>query len=231
MSEPIKRHRLSLDAHAVFELLPQLDRIMVIVRADGFVHERIGLVESVSEEGKNIRLAGACHDAVIALEGLAGVEYDTSSVMKDKVYPRLDFVDGDGSPVVSVVGLEGLEPFEKLLGELEKTPVIKPKDQKGSAGDKEVPEDLDADPAAAVLNALVGGEPVTIRARVNSVTQQWTGVVEAVRPMRGYFNIMTKDFHLHLQAGSVSGWEMADGWRWALLEDGSRGALSIGPAQ
>jgi putative heme degradation protein len=64
------------------------------------------------------------------------------------------------------------------------------------------------------------------------VRQQWQGKVEAVKPMSGFFNIMTPDFHLHLKAGTVASWqdaEDADGWRHALDAKGNRTGLAIGP--
>lgn len=225
MTDQVKRHRLDVQPAAVFPLLPGLGRIMVIVRSAGSLHERIGPLDKAEISDHSVTLSGACHAAVIDLSSLDSLHYDTSSVMKDKVLPRLDFMTASGEPGVSVVGLEGAEPFETALRQFARIPAVAPE----RAAAEATPPETGGDPAAPVLEALVGGDPVTIRFETASVRQQWQGKVEAVKPMSGFFNIMTPDFHLHLKAGTVASWHEADGWRHALDAEGNRTGLAIGP--
>lgn len=225
MTDPVKRHRLDVLPAEIFPLLPGLGRIMVIVRSAGSLHERIGVLDQAEIDGQTVTLSGACHAAVIDLNSLDSVHYDTSSVMKDKVLPRLDFMTASGEPGVSVVGLEGADPFETALRLFARIPAVAPE----RAAAEATPPETEGDPAAPVLEALVGGDPVTIRFETASVRQQWQGRVEAVKPMSGFFNIMTPDFHLHLKAGTVAAWQEADGWRHALDAEGNRTGLTIGP--
>lgn len=56
--------------------LPAIGRLMVILRANGVTHERIGAVEAVSTDGGQVTLSGDCHDARIDPAALARVEID-----------------------------------------------------------------------------------------------------------------------------------------------------------
>jgi hypothetical protein len=144
--------------------------------------------------------------------------------MRGKHYPRLDFLGQDGAILFSVVGLEGLEPFQQPLSGVDRAPVeMRPRPNPGGAD-----PDLETDPARPFLQGLVGGPDVTVQVRTPAVTQRWTGTVEDMKPMGGCFNILLKDFHLHLPAGTLSGWSQQDGWHHGILKEGGRSALSIG---
>ena len=70
-----------------------------------------------------------------------------------------------------------------------------------------------------------------IPASANGVSQSWQGRIEAVKPAMGFLNVMTPDFHLHLEGGSVSGWRAEPGRRIALDAGGQPTRLSLtGPA-
>ncbi|WP_122521633.1 hypothetical protein [Pannonibacter phragmitetus] len=224
MSEEIKRHRLDAAPAAVLALLPEMDRLMVIVRSGGSLHERIGPVERVVRERDLLRIEGACHDSEIRLPLIKAVDFDTSSVMKDKVYPRLDFLGSGGEVLFSVTGMEGEAPFAAALAAFPRLPSLRP-EHPGTPAGPEAAEEGDA--GGAFLEALAGKGAAAIRFDTPAITQQWTGPVETIRPMSGYFNIITSHFHLHLQAGSVSGWREADGWQHALGAGGEAGALAI----
>ncbi|MEM5580937.1 hypothetical protein WNZ15_00640 [Roseibium sp. AS2] len=224
MNDTDKRHLLKAAPSDILKSLPEMDRVMVIVRADGLLHERLGKVDKVDVQAETIRLSGPCQDMDIDRSMLASAEYDTSSQMRGKHYPRLDFLGNDGGILFSVVGLEGLEPFEKPLTGLDRVPVdMRPRPDPGDAD-----PDLDTDPARPFLEGLVGGPEVTVQVRTGAVTQKWTGKVEDMKPMGGCFNILLKDFHLHLPAGCLSGWSEEEGWHHGILKDGGRSALSIG---
>ena len=208
----------------VLDLLPGMGRLMVILRAGGATHERIGPVGAVSREGGVVRITGDCHDATIPLAPLAAIAVDRSSVMKDKVYPRLEFRDAAGLVLVAVVGMEGLEPFEAALAGFPRQPEAAP--EKPARAER---ADLAAeDPACAPFEAIVAsGQPAVITASANGVSQSWQGRIEAVKPAMGFLNVMTPDFHLHLEGGSVSGWRAEPGRRIALDAGGQPTGLSL----
>ncbi|KZM51568.1 hypothetical protein [Labrenzia sp. OB1] len=224
MSDTDNRHLLKAAPSDILKCLPEMDRVMVIVRADGLLHERLGKVEAVEVEAETIRLSGACQNMDIDASKLASVEYDTSSQMRGKHYPRLDFLGQDGGVLFSVVGLEGLEPFAHPLSGFDREAVdLRPRPSPGDAD-----PDLEADPARPFLEKLVGSPDVTVQVQTEAVTQRWTGKFEDMKPMGGCFNILLKDFHLHLPAGCLSGWSEENGWHRGILQDGGRSALSIG---
>lgn len=226
MTEP--SHELLTAAPAdVLDLLPGMGRLMVVLRAGGATHERIGPVGAVSREGGAVRIAGACHDATLPLAPVAAVALDRSSVMRDKVYPRLEFRDAAGQVLVAVVGMEGLEPFEAALAGFPRRPEPAP-EKPGRVERADLAAD---DPARAPFEAIVAsGQPVQITAAAHGVSQSWQGRIEAVKPAMGFLNVMTPDFHLHLEGGSVSGWRAEPGRRIALDAGGRPTGLSLAGA-
>ena len=219
--------RLTAAPADVLDLLPDLGRLMVILRPGGATHERIGPVGAVSREGDAARITGDCHDATIPLAPIATVTLDRSSVMKDKVYPRLEFRDAAGQALVAVVGMEGLEPFEAALARFPRQPEAAP--EKPARTER---ADLATDdPACAPFEAIVAsGEPAQITAFAHGVSQSWQGRIEAVKPAMGFLNVMTSDFHLHLEGGSVAGWQVEPGRRIALDAAGQPTGLSLSGA-
>ena len=205
--------RLTAAPAEVLDLLPGLGRLMVILRAGGATHERIGPVGAVSREGDAARITGDCHDATIPLAPIATVTLDRSSVMKDKVYPRLEFRDAAGQALVAVVGMEGLEPFEAALARFPRQPEAAPEK-----------------PARKERADLATDDPAQITAFAHGVSQSWQGRIEAVKPAMGSLNVMTSDFHLHLEGGSVAGWQVEPGRRIALDAAGQPTGLSLSGA-
>lgn len=201
----------------VLALLPGMGKVMVIANANGVTFERIGPVERLEQDGPALRIQGACHDAAIDAAALAAVEVDHSSVMRGKVYPRLDFLGPDGASVVAVVGMDGAEPFDAALAALARTEVAPKAREPGETRPDLAPDD----PALAPFTVAqeLGAELRMTFARPG-LTQGWRGKVEAVKPAMGFLNVMTPDFHLHLQGGTVGGWDASRGERRALGPDG-----------
>ena len=219
--------RLTATPADVLDLLPGMGRLMVILRAGGATHERIGPVGAVSREGGAARITGECHDATLPLAPLATVTLDRSSVMKDKVYPRLEFRDAAGQVLAAVVGMEGLEPFEAVLAAFPRQPEAAP-EKPARVERAELARD---DPACAPFEAIVAsGQPAEITASAHGVSQSWQGRIEAVKPAMGFLNVMTPDFHLHLEGGSVSDWRVEPGRRIALDAAGQPTGLSLASA-
>lgn len=208
----------------VLALLPGMGKVMVIASAGGVTFERIGPVEQLVQDGGALRIQGACHDATVDPAALSAVEVDHSSVMRGKVYPRLDFLGADGAPVVAVVGMDGAEPFDAALSALARTGVA-PKAREAG----ETRPDLAADdPALAPFTvAQELGAEVQMTFAKPGLTQGWRGKIEAVKPAMGFLNVMTPDFHLHLQGGSVGGWDASRGERRALGLDGQPTGLVL----
>lgn len=209
----------------VLACLPAIGRLMVIVRANGVTHERIGVVESIAQDGGDLVLSGDCHDARIDLSAIAKITVDRSSVMKDKVYPRLECLDIAGEPVVAIVGMEGLAAFDHAISNLSQTPIDPP--AKAPRDDKAA--DLDAaDPAITPFETLRDcGAEVSIAMGRPGVDQLWRGKIESIKPAMGFLNVMTPDFHLHLKAGIVGAWQVAPGARIALDAAGQPTGLML----
>lgn len=214
---------------AVIARLPRVGKLMVIGKRNGATHERIGTIENVVEDNGLLRCQGVHHDSTIDASGIVAMIVDTSSVMRDQVYPRIDFNGADGQPVFSIVGFGGLEPFEAALEGLAA-------EEEGSDFEKPArPEraELAADDAGGVPlhAALASGRPVSIGFAQPGFTQRWNGTVQKVSPGMGFINVMTEDFHLHLLGGTVGGWrEEAEGEGIRLIAldlDGKPTGLSL----
>lgn len=198
------RARLDADLTKTLATLPAMGKLMVTSSHAGATHERIGTVESVVSDGDWVVLAGAEHDSRIEAGAIAGMIVDRSGRMGDKVYPRIDFQAADGGNIFSVVGFEGLEPFDKELAGLGALLPLEPA-EKPVAGERgEVAAD---DPGAVPFEAALASEAETVIGfRRAGFEQRWRGRVEAVKPAMGFINVMRPDFHLHLKAGSVARW-------------------------
>ena len=59
--------------------------------------------------------SGAAHDCTVDMAHVASAVADRSGRMKDKVLPKLEFLDTDGTLVFSIVGLDGLAKFDDAL--------------------------------------------------------------------------------------------------------------------
>ena len=216
-------------ADTVLQRLPAIGKLMIIGKTDAVTHERIGPVESVVRDGDVLVCQGAAHDSRIETAGIASMIVDTSSVMRDQVYPRIDFNDAAGEPIVSVVGFGGLEPFEAALEGLSLETLTEAKE---AAARKERPDVAADDPGRVPLEAaLAAGVPITIAFRKHGFVQSWQGVVPKISPAMGFINVMDGDFHLHLPGGSVARWEtqLSDGRTElvALDADGAPIGLSL----
>lgn len=220
-----QRERLSADPREIFALLPGMGRVMIAASGNGVTHERIGVVAAVTNDGAAVRFQGDDHDSRVEADRIAFVIVDRSSVMKEKVYPRLEFLDALGKQVMNVVGFDGLEPFDAAIRPLGGGAAIEPEprsaqEERAEASD----DDLGARP---LLAAVEGGKPITVRFDGPGFSQQWQGTLEAVRPAMGFINIIRPDFHLHLKAGVVAGWRRVGDEQVALDADGSEIGLRV----
>lgn len=211
MTEPASRVRLDATPADIVTLLPDLGRLMLVGQGSGVTHERIGLVESVWARTGMASLSGAMHDSELLTMRVDRVILDCSMTMKDKVYPRLEFLDADGVRLANVVGMEGLEPFETALEAIARLPEAASGD-KPDLPDGKAPELADDDPVHLPFDAAIAaGCPLVIEFRNGGLRQRWQGVLEQVRPMMGHLNVITPDFHLHLKGGSVAEWRVQPG--------------------
>lgn len=223
---PVIPLRLKAEPATLLDLTPRMGKVMVIGQQGPITHERIGPVErAAAEEGGGFRLSGAAQASAIDLGALSHVVLDVSSVMKDKVFPRLDFRDSEGKTVFALVGMEGLDSFMAALEGIESAP-------EGPDDPEERPESRDLgeeDPVWPPFRALEGkGIPAEIRFSRPGFTQLWRGEIAALRPSSGFLNVMTADFHLHLRAGGIAGWETDEqGASHALDAEGRRLGLSV----
>ncbi|HEY5795248.1 MAG TPA: hypothetical protein VIU82_09555 [Bosea sp. (in: a-proteobacteria)] len=229
------REALAQSPAEIFTLLPAMGRVMLSTRFNGAIHERMGTVGSVTVEDGKARLAGEFHDSVIDLSVVTRVIADRLGKMRDKVLPKLECQDAAGETVFSLIGLEGLEPFDKALASLGAGVRLEPLVREAPAGGgvEDVPED---DLGAATFAAiLANGQPVAIDLQRAGLFQHWAGALPEPKPSMGFVNVMQGDFHLHLRVGAVSGWKRreTDGEVLLLSQDADgkeTGLVLRGPA-
>jgi putative heme degradation protein len=196
------REQLTDTTIDVLRRLPAMGRVMLTTNHGGATHERMGVVETVTESGGKALCGGATHDSALDLSAVKAVYADRTGKMKDKVLPRLEFHGADGRAMFSFVGLDGLEPFDAGLNGAKGAAVA------ATTREPSDPATLnDGDPGSVPFDAAckAGGE-VTIAFERPGLTQSWTGVIESVKPAMGFINVMKPDFHLHLRGGAVASW-------------------------
>lgn len=222
-----RRQRLSAGVTEILSTLPAIGRLMVTANHLGATHERIGVVESVTFADGWAVLAGAEHESRIALASIAEVVVDRSSVMRDKVFPRLDLYDAEGEIIAGIVGFDGLAPFDAAIAPLGTGVDMPAKPEKpGSKTD----DPAETDPGRrAFEQALAAATPIVIGFRRPGFAQFWRGTVEGVKPAMGFTNVMRSDFHLHLKAGAVAEWRLdaSTGEQRAFSPDGQPLGLFI----
>lgn len=202
------REVLACSVVAAVEATRGMGRVMLSVSDQGATHERIGVVETVTVEPDAVSLSGAAHDSRIDLTVIKGVVADRSGRMKDKVLPRIEFQDAGGTTLFSIIGLDGIEPFDTALEAVGAGSPLPEKERPtppagGNAPAEIAPDDVGARPLHAARD---GGATIGVVYRGNGLEQRWTGTVAEVRPAMGFINIIQPDFHLHLKAGAVTRW-------------------------
>lgn len=200
------RTRVEMTVKEALDRAARFGKLMVTFSQGGATHERIGVIEKVEEDADGIRLTGAHHASLIVPSAFTSIEADRSSKMKEKHYPRLVFFDAVGKAVFSVVGFEGLEPFDAAMTGCTEVPVPTPEPTPRSAAASEAPPTL---PFDALQLAQQSGEEVVIRHGTQGFRQDWRGRIGGLKPAMGFINIIDPDFHLHLKDGSVSAWQSA----------------------
>jgi hypothetical protein len=217
------------DPVEVLQKLPQLDRIMLAIRQDDLLHERLGIVTDVKVGADQIAISGDAGITHIPRHRFAKTYLDISVEMRGKLYPRLEFHAADDSYLFSVTGLEGgaaflppLEGFDR--SEVPMKPVVKPEGASEDVAD-EVAED---DAGLALLTRLQdSGATIEVRVANHDITQAWQGQIDKIMPMGGFVNIITKPFHLHLKAGHVAYWQSENGLHQAIGQNGCLIGLEI----
>jgi putative heme degradation protein len=184
-----------------------MGRVMLTAVRDGVIHERIGAVDQITREDDHICLAGGGHHARIDLAVVTSTVADRSSRMRDRVLPRIEFLNGTGETQFSLIALDGLDRFEEGLAALDRGATLPEKPRPASSDS--APADLsDIDPGVLPLNAAkASGIPIGVHFSRPGLDQSWTGVIAEVKPIMGNFNIILPDFHLHLRGGVVARWQ------------------------
>lgn len=200
------RARLSASPADIIKALPGMARIMINTRWGGATHERMGVVETVTEADGWLVCAGAEHASRIDPALITAVIVDRTSIMGGNPYPRIDFMLDDDEVLCSAISFAGLEPFDAALSPfgpgtelplVERTPP-----STAPAAETDV-----RDPGCFPFeSALASAQPVAVRIARPGFAAEWVGIVEKVSPSRGFINVMRPDFHLHLKAGAVAGW-------------------------
>lgn len=206
-TETHPRERLKQAPAEILASLPAMGRVMLSTRSGGATHERMGAVEAVTIAGNGARLSGACHDSVIDLATVTRIVADRTSKMRERVLPRLECQDPNGETLFSLIGLDGLDSFDKALAAFGAGEPLEPiaREAPGAGGAADVPDDdLGARSFAAIL---ASGEAIAIDIERPGLFQHWESALPEPKPAMGFVNIMQPDFHLHLKAGAVTGWE------------------------
>lgn len=212
------REKLAQAPAEILKSLPGMGRVMLSTRSGGATHERMGAVETVTIAGTEARLSGSFHDSRIDLTTVVSIVADRTGKMRERVLPRLECQDASGETLFSLIGLDGLEPFDKALEPFGAGETLEPvaREAPGSSDSSDVPEDdLGARSFAAIL---ASGEAIAINVERAGLFQHWQGALPEPKPAVGFVNIMQGDFHLHLKAGAVSGWTRRDNAGTVTLE-------------
>ncbi|MEO9340595.1 hypothetical protein ABFT80_24600 [Mesorhizobium sp. SB112] len=205
-----RRERLDISPIEILERLPSIGRLMINSENLGATHERIGKVEKVRLVDGWIICEGTEHNSRIELAAIDTIIVDRTSVMREKSYPRIELRDKDVKNICNITGFEGLEPFDAVLGEFPQGSELPIEERKSgtSAERKELDEnDMGLTPFSA---AERNGGRISIEFHQPSFRQTWQGDVPKINPAMGYINVILPDFHLHLQGGSVTGWQRED---------------------
>lgn len=229
------REKLACSVFDAVQATRGMGRVMLSAASNGATHERIGVVDAVMLEDGFVRMAGAAHDARIDLAVITAVVADRSGRMKDRVLPRIEFQNASGETLFSIIGLDGLDPFDTALSAIAAGEALPEKARPAPSGDR--PADVaETDPGAVPLHAATAsGETIRIGFVAPGLEQQWQGQVADVKPAMGFINIIQPDFHLHLKAEAVSRWARAEAGGEVRLEavsaEGTPLGLSLsGPA-
>jgi len=204
MGEQPIRVKLLADAADVLKTLPSMGRLMINSKSGGATHERIGLVEWVEIHDNWIYFSGSEHQSRVHLSAIASLIADRSSVMQEKVYPRIDLRAEDESVIGSVIGFEGAEPFNRALNGFAFS-ILSPKEKDRGAGEA---HDISDDEPGLMPFAVAQRNKAEVRITLDlpAFKQEWSGEMPEVRSSRGFINVMKPDFHLHLKAGHVVSW-------------------------
>lgn len=200
------RQQLTAPPDRVLARLIAMGKIMVVAQDGGVTHERIGAIEKVSKADNRIVLAGSAHDCTVDMAHMTSVIADRSGRMKDKVLPKLEFLNADGKLVFSIVGLDGIEKFDDALGRFAGV-AVEPKAKEQGAQATLAADDPGLQPLTAANKTA---EEITIEMEKPGMVQRWRGLVPAINPAMGFINIIAPDFHLHLRGGAVGRWERQD---------------------
>lgn len=221
----LPRELLTQAPAEILAKLPVMGRVMLSAHAAGATHERMGIVEKVQIEGYFARLSGEMHDSALDLTVVTRIVADRTSKMRERVLPRLECQNAEGEVLFSLIGLDGLEPFDQALAGFGPGEALEPVAREaGASGSQDVPDDdLGAATFAAILR---NGTPIAIELRRRGLHQLWSGALPEPKPAMGFVNLMQPDFHLHLRAGAISGWRrMGEGKEVELHAQGAEGAL------
>ncbi|MGU3576079.1 hypothetical protein ACLBWZ_11130 [Brucellaceae bacterium C25G] len=208
MTEQPIRAKLMANASDVLKTLPQIGKLMINSKNGGATHERIGTVQNVDVENGWIVFSGDEHHSKIELKTINTMIADRSSIMQEKVYPRIDLLDANENVIGSVIGFGGAEPFDAALAPFA-FEVMEPKDDSRAMGEQA--EVRDDDPALKPFAAAQRNKAnVRIALERPSFYQEWYGEMPEIRNSRGFINVMKPDFHLHLKVGHVMNWDIEE---------------------
>jgi putative heme degradation protein len=204
ITEVAQRQELSVDPRVVLSRLSGMGRVMTIVRDGRVTHERIGIIERITQEDDRLAYAGDAHDCIVDLRHVALLVIDRSGRIGGNPLPKLEVLDLQGDLLFSVVGLDGVEKFDGAVAQF---PFVarSPKEREQWEQPKLGADDAGIGPFAAANQA---GLEIEIEMQRRGFVQRWSGRVPEVNCAMGFINLIVEDFHLHVRGGAISGWEI-----------------------
>jgi hypothetical protein len=214
------RHALPLRPLDVLGRIPDMGAVQVGIRVGGALLEGIGPVLRVHEDRGEIVLHGPGSETRIAVSAIARIVCD--QMVMARIMPFLELLDADGSALVKITALDGLEAFDAALDGIQRTAL-------DAASPPARPAAGDVEPASGPLReAQAAGTPVTLAASKPGISHRWTGRFGNVSFERGFLNVIEPDMHLHVRAGGIADWrEEPAGQFSALDKDGVAIGLTL----
>jgi hypothetical protein len=205
--------RLQATARGVLDRVPAMGRVMLAMSSHGITFERIGQIGGIAEaQDGSLRLEAitGAPVAVISTAGITAIDVDRSGRMRDQIYPRLVFRDGADRPVFSVIGFEGLPPFDAALAGLIEAEVPALPDVASDQPQQPAPATerpgRQCLPDALAL-ARDAAAPVVLSFALGGCIAETSRVIEELKPAMGFMNIIAADFHLHAKDHAIAWWE------------------------
>ena len=187
----------------ILETLSALGDLQIITRAGGIVHEQFGAFPLIEQTEAALACMGLDHYTLLAADRVRRVVLNRLGGTTAQPQPRIDFLDDDNVPLISVMGDRDSEALQAVLDGFERRPIAA---IDGPALPEAAPVEEDHASVAPLRAAARSGKRVTVEFQRPGVRSSWSGVVEGFKLGPRNVNIIQADFHLHLKGGTIEDW-------------------------